>query len=448
MDGGGGPRLGRRAGLTLDPSPINVRDHSGRPLERALRVGIVGVGDRGSVYARHLDDSDGKAVVGAIAEPRETIRKTMGVRYAIPQGAQFADWRDMVVAPRSCDAVVISLRDSEHLEAAMAFASAGYDILLEKPMAPTLAECRRIVAATEKANVWLGVCHVLRYTPYTSLVRSLVEGGAIGDIVNVQHLEPIGFWHFAHSYVRGNWRREATSAPVLLTKSSHDIDWLSYIIGQPATRVSSFGSLLHFRPEHAPEGAAERCLDCAVEDRCAYSAVRIYRKGLTPGLRESNFTAVVAPEYSEDALSDALRNGPYGRCVYGGQNDVADHQVVSIEYAGGITAGFTLTAFSPLENRRTRIFGTKGQITTDGSTVELFDFRSSSTTVHEVASGAASAGEGHAGGDVSMINAFVRALYDGEPSLFSSDGRTSLTTHEIVFAAEEARLRGVVVSLS
>ena len=134
--------------------------------------------------------------------------------------------------------------------------------------------------------------------------------------------------------------------------------------------------------------------------------------------------------------------------MYGGQNDVADHQVVSIEYAGGITAGFTLTAFSPLENRRTRIFGTKGQITTDGSTVELFDFRSSSTTVHEVASGAASAGEGHAGGDVAMIKAFVRALCDGEPSLFSSDGRTSLTTHEIVFAAEEARLRGEVIGLS
>ena len=434
--------------MTLGPTPINVRDHSGRPLERALRVAIVGAGDRGSVYARHLDDSDGEAVVGAVAEPREAIRKAMGIRYAIPQGGQFADWREMVVAPRSCDAVVISLRDSEHLDAAMAFASAGYDILLEKPMAPTLAECRRIVAATEKADVWLGICHVLRYTPYTSVVRSLVDGGAIGDIVNVQHLEPIGFWHFAHSYVRGNWGREATSAPVLLTKSSHDIDWLSYVIGRPATRVSSFGSLLHFRPEHAPGGAAERCLDCAVEDTCAYSAVRIYRKGLALGLRESSFTAVVAPEYSEDALVDALRNGPYGRCVYGGQNDVADHQVVSIEYAGGVTAGFTLTAFSPLEDRRTRIFGTKGQIATDGSTVELFDFRSSSTTLHEAVAGAVSAGEGHAGGDVAMIKAFVRALCDGEPSHFSSDGRASLATHEIVFAAEEARLRGTIVSLA
>ena len=434
--------------MTLDPTPINLRDHPGRPLERALRVAIVGCGARGSAYARHLDESGGEAVVGAVAEPREAVRRAMGISCAIPPGAQFADWRDMVAAPRSCDAVVISLHDSEHLDAATAFAAAGYDILLEKPMAPTLAECRRIVAATENANVWLGVCHVLRYTPYTSLVRSLVEGGAIGDIANVQHLEPVGFWHFAHSYVRGNWRREATSAPVLLTKSSHDIDWLSYIIGRPATRVSSFGSLLHFRPEHAPAGAAERCLDCAVEDTCAYSAVRIYRTGLTPGRRESYFTAVIAPEYNEDALAQALRSGPYGRCVYGGQNDVADHQVVSIEYEGGLTAGFTLTAFSPLENRRTRIFGTKGQIATDGNTVELFDFRSGSTTLHEAVSGAASAGEGHAGGDVAMIKAFVRALCDGEPSHFSSDGRTSLTTHEIVFAAEEARLRGTVVSLA
>lgn len=434
--------------MTLDAAPVNLRDHLGRPLGRALRVAIVGAGARGSVYAHLLDDSEGRAVVGAVAEPREVIRTAFGSRYAIPQGAQFAHWRDMVVAPRSCDVVIISVHDSEHLDAATAFAAAGYDILLEKPMAPTLVECRRIVAAAEKANVWLGVCHVLRYTPYTSLVRSLVESGAIGDIVNVQHLEPVGFWHFAHSYVRGNWCREATSAPVLLTKSSHDIDWLSYVIGRPATRVSSFGSLLHFRPEHAPEGAGERCLDCAVEDACAYSAVRIYRRGLTPGLRESSFTAVVAPECTEDALTDALRNGPYGRCVYGGQNDVADHQVVSIEYAGGVTAGFTLTAFSPLENRRTRIFGTKGQIATDGSTVELFDFRSGSTTLHEPVVGAASTGEGHAGGDVAMTKAFVRALCDGEPIHFSSDGRTSLETHEIVFAAEEARRDGTVVSLA
>lgn len=225
--------------------------------------------------------------------------------------------------------------------------------------------------------MWLGVCHVLRYTPYTSLVRSLVAGGAIGDIVNVQHL-----------------------------------------------------------------------VDCAVEDTCAFSAMRIYCAGLTPDSRESYFTAVVAPEYTEDALTRALRNGPYGRCVYSGQNDVADHQVVSIEYEGGVTAGFTLTAFSPMENRRTRIFGTQGQIATDGNTVELYDFRSGSTTVHEAVSRGVSAGEGHAGGDGAMIKAFVRALCDGEPSHFSSDGLTSLTTHEIVFAAEEARLRGTVVSLA
>jgi len=399
-------------------------------------------------YATLLDESNGQAVVGAAAEPREAIRAAMGVRFAIPEGARFADWRDLVAAPRTCDAVIISLQDSDHLEAATAFAAAGYDILLEKPMAPTLGECRRIVAATQSANVWLGVCHVLRYTAYTSLVRSLVETGSVGDIVSVQHLEPIGFWHFAHSYVRGSWRNEATSAPVLLTKSSHDIDWLSYVIGQPARRVSSFGSLLHFRPEQAPAGAAERCLDCAVEDACAYSAVRIYRAGLTPERRESYFTAVVAPDYTPEALTEALRNGPYGRCVYGGQNDVSDHQVVSIEYEGGATAAFTLTAFSPLENRRTRIFGTRGQIATDGNTVELFDFRSGSTTLHEAGNGGGSAGEGHAGGDVAMIQAFVRALCDGEPSHFSSDGLASLTTHEIVFAAEEARHRGTVVSLA
>ena len=353
--------------------------------------------------------------MAAVAERRPDVRAEVAAEHGLSESQQFASWGELVAAQRTCDAVIICLQDSDHLAAATAFAGAGYDILLEKPMAPTEAECLQIVQACEAAGVFLGVCHVLRYTPYTQLIRRLVAEGAVGDIVNVQHLEPVGSWHFAHSYVRGSWRSTTVAGPVLLTKSSHDIDWLSYVIDRPAQRVVSFGSLNHFRPDRAPDGATERCLDCPVESSCAYSAVRIYRRGLDPNARERYFTAVVTPEFTPEALDHALRVGPYGRCVYAGDNDVCDHQIVGIDYEGGVTAGFSLSAFTPVENRHTRIFGTQGQITCDGNTVWVHDFLTQRTTEHAVTTAGASAGEGHAGGDAAMIEAFVGALAAGDP---------------------------------
>jgi predicted dehydrogenase len=434
--------------MTAAPdAPINLRDHPGVAVSRPLRFAIAGAGARGAAYARHLQQAGGRAVVTTVAEPRPGVRAEIAAQHGIAGDQQFGRWEDLVAAPRTCDAVVISVQDSDHLAAARAFARAGYDILLEKPMAPTEAECWQIVEECERAGVFLGVCHVLRYTPYTQLIREQMRAGAIGDVVNVQHLEPVGFWHFAHSYVRGSWRDSTTAAPVLLTKASHDIDWLSYIIGRPALRVVSFGSLHHFRPDQAPEGAAERCVDCQVERSCPYSAVRIYRRGLDPSARESYFTAVMAPELTPSAVEEALRHGPYGRCVYAGGNDVADHQIVGIDYTDGVTAGFSLSAFTPVQNRRTRIFGTRGQITTDGNRVWVFDFLTQETAEHTLTVAGASAGEGHAGGDAAMITAFVDALADGDVAAFSSDGRTSLMTHSIVFAAERSRATGSVVHL-
>lgn len=426
---------------------MNLRDHVGTQLDRPLRIALAGAGARGEAYGRHVLESGGRAVVAVVAEPRPDVRARVAGEHAIPEPEQYATWEELVAAPRTCDAVIISVQDAAHHAAATAFARAGYDILLEKPMAPTEEESREIVETCERAGVFLGVCHVLRYTPYTQLIRRLVDEGAIGSIVHVQHLEPVGFWHFAHSYVRGSWRRLATSAPVLLTKSSHDIDWLGYVIGLRARRVASFGSLKHFRPEEAPEGAADRCVYCPVEATCPYSAVRIYRRGLDPTSRESYFTSVMAGELTPEAVEEALRTGPYGRCVYAGDNDVADHQIVGIDYDEGVTAGFTLSAFTPVEHRQTRIFGTRGQITTDGHTVSVFDFLTKETTLHTVTVGGASAGEGHAGGDAAMIAAFVDALVDGTPDSFSSDGGASLASHTLVFAAERARLTGRVVDV-
>jgi len=418
-----------------------------RPDARPSTLVVVGAGARGAAYAR-LAAAEGAQVVG-VAEPDPQRRHRLAAEHAIPASGVFEDWTELLSGERIADAVVIATPDREHAEPAIRAARRGYHILLEKPMAPTEPEATAIVAAVQAAGVTLVVCHVLRYTAYTAAIKELVGSGRIGRIASVEHLEPIGWWHFAHSYVRGSWAREADSSSMLLAKSSHDVDWLSYIVDEPVARVSSFGSLMEFRPENKPEGAGSRCLECPVEPTCVYSAPRIYRRFLGDPVHEQWPLGVLTPDVTPESLGAALRDGPYGRCVYDGYNDVVDHQVVNIEYESGATASFTVAAFTDLDFRKTRIFGTRGSIEGDGRGIWVHDFLTDTREhISCEADGTASAADGHGGADTELVRAFLAVLAEQSHDPTGSDAVTSLHTHRIVWAAEESRRDGRVVHLS
>jgi predicted dehydrogenase len=352
----------------------------------------------------------------------------------------------MIARDRFGDAVIIATQDADHAEPAVAFAARKYNILLEKPMAPNEADCRRIVDAAVRNRIIFAVCHVLRYTQYTKKLKAIVDSGVIGEVVSIQHLEPVGFWHQAHSYVRGSWRNEKESSSMLLAKSCHDLDWLRHIMGTRCTAVSSFGSLKHFRTEERPEGAADRCLDCSVETRCPYSAKRIYLDKYDTGFRSWPLD-VVAPDMTRNGMLEALRRGPYGRCVYACDNDVVDNQVVAMQFAGAKTAGFTMTAFTDFTGRKTRIFGTRGQLTGDDSTIVRYDFLSDKYETANVGDLDSSILGGHGGGDYGLMQHFVKAVATNDPSHILSGPEETLETHLMVFAAEKARRENRVITL-
>jgi predicted dehydrogenase len=420
-----------------------------RPTETPMppvTLAVVGAGSRGSGHGSWALAHPDRARVVAVAEPRQVRRDRFASLHGIPAAATFASWQALADGRRLADAVLVCTQDAMHAEPAIALAELGYHVLLEKPMATTEAGCRRVIEAVDRSGVLFAVCHVLRYTPYTALVKRVVDSGRLGEVISVQHLEPVGFWHQAHSYVRGPWRRQDTSSFMLLTKSCHDLDWLRYVVGRPIRRVASFGGLSHFRPEHRPAGAADRCLDCAVEPTCPYSAVRFYTAYLE---RDAVWPldAVVERRTEADLLA-ALRHGPYGRCVYACDNDVVDHQVVAMEFEGGPTGTFTMTAFNLGGHRRTRLFGTRGELEGDGETVRVHDFLSGAAEVLSARPpGDATAGGGHGGGDWGLMDAFVRAVATGDRSQVLSGPRESLEAHLAVFAAERARREGVVATV-
>ena len=412
-----------------------------------VSIVVVGAGQRGAGYARWVRSHPDRASVVAIAEPRPGPRARLAAEHGVTAGNVAADWRELAGRGRLADAVLICTQDRMHAEPAEAFAALGYHILLEKPMAPDEAGCRRIVAAAEKAGIMLAVGHVLRYTPYTRAVKEIVASGQLGEIMSVDHLEPVGFWHQAHSYVRGNWRRSDLATSMLMAKSCHDLDWLQYILGRAPLRVSSFGSLTHFTAANRPPGAADRCVACPVEASCPYSAPRLYR-GLLEAAELRWPLSVVIDDFSSAALDEALASGPYGRCVYACDNDAVDHQVVALEFPGTTTATFTMTAFSRPAHRSTRLFGTRAELTGDGQTISVYDFLTrAERTVTPAPAGAMTAAEGHAGGDAGLMDAFTRAVATGNRELISSGPRESLASHLAVLAAERARLNGTVENI-
>jgi len=408
---------------------------------------IIGAGGRGRGYASFAEKHPDRARVVGVAEPRDWYRNDLATRHSIPEENVFTDWKRAAERERFADAVVVATQDAMHVEPAIAFARKGYHVLLEKPMAPTADECRDIVQAVTEAGVIFAVGHVLRYTSYTRALRRVIDSGAIGKIMSVEHLEPVGYWHQAHSFVRGNWGNEAESSCMLLAKSCHDIDWLRHIVGEPCRRVSSFGSLSHLRREEMPTGAAERCLECTVEGTCPYSARKIYLKAVEDG-RTGWPIDVLAPEVTTETITDALRDGPYGRCAYACDNDVVDHQVVILEYDGGATASFTMTAFTQGAGRKTRIFGTHGQIEGDSSEIRLFDFLKDKWETVDTSAEDTSILGGHGGGDYGLADAFIRAVASGDSSLILSGPEETLETHLTVFAAEQARRENRVVEVS
>ena len=415
---------------------------------RPITIAIVGAGSRGRVYAGFAAEHPERLRVVAVADPREAYRESMRRSHSLPDEAIFDGWRSLASRDRLADAVVIATPDAAHADPVESFAQSGYDILLEKPMAPNERDCLRIAEAAQVNDCILAVAHVLRYTDYTTTLKQILDSGVIGQVATIEHLEPVGFWHQAHSFVRGNWQRSEISSPMLLAKSCHDIDWISYLLGLKCLSVSSFGSLLHFTRANKPReaGAAQRCTSCAYERACPYSAVKIYLDRVRSGYTGWPVD-ILAPEITEDSIKEALETGPYGLCVYECDNDVVDHQVVALRFENEVTASFTMTGFTETGHRKSRIFGTRGMIEGNGDSIRHYDFLSEKWSEIEIQSGDSSIRGGHGGGDNALMDAFVSAVSTGDRGWIRSAAAESLATHQIVFAAERARTLRKVVDL-
>ena len=452
-----------------------------------IKALLFGAGARGAeAYGPYALTHADEIKFVAVAEPDLVRRERFARDHKIPAKLCFETWDEALAAGVMADVVINCTQDQIHRESAIAALAAGYDMLLEKPIANTIGDSLSIILAAEQQNRYLQICHVLRFTDFFQKVRQILISGRLGQLITISHRENVSAWHMAHSFVRGNWRREDESSPMILAKCCHDLDLLQWFVGSAAIRLSSFGSLIHFRPENAPEGAPTRCTDgCPVERSCSFYAPAIYvdlepfkyvlsQSSFPPyklagelSLRRPELTTPISiliprlralKQYTgwprsvisndpgdEGALLKALQEGPYGRCVYHCDNDVVDHQIVLIEFEGGITASLTMHGHSQEEGRTLRIDGSKATLlakfSLNRSFIEIHDHRT--THVERIDFPNNLENVGHGGGDFGIMKDFVQVINGfKEPT---TTARESIESHFMAFAAEAARLNGEVI---
>lgn len=412
-----------------------------------LKAVIVGAGSRGNaVFAELMATHDIGFEVAGVVEPDTVRREGFVRRYGVLADRSFATVSAFLAAPRFADLVFICTPDRTHFAICRDVSEEGYAIVLEKPVATTLAECLELREVQRRAGNEIFVAHGLRYSPFFRTIRQIIAEGTIGTIRHIQLTENVGHWHFAHSYVRGQWRRADESAPIVLTKTSHDLDILQWLMGEPVHAVTSFGALGWFRPANAPDGATLRCVDCPHKGDCLYSASRFYLES-RPGWP---YDVVLdgLPD-TPDARRHAIETGPYGKCVWLNDNDVCDSQVVLLEFESGVMASFEMHAHTADNTRKIRILGDRGEITGNLRPGELRVSRFSGLKdvldVTEVSLNQPE--DSHGGGDLHLLVALHEHLASGAHADVMTSLATSLGSHVLAFLAEESRTHGNVKML-
>lgn len=445
-----------------------------------------GAGHRGlETYGNYALDHPEQIKFIAVADPNPDRRKKFQKLHHIPDDMAFSSWELMMPlnGNKLADIAFICTQDRMHYEPAMRAMDLGYQIFLEKPISPVLKQCQALAQKAKETKRIVQVGHVLRFTPFFQKIKEVIQSGKLGKILQIEHTENVSYWHYGHSYVRGPYHKENFSSPLILAKTCHDLDLIYWYLDEQPLDVRSVGALTHYCPENAPEGSPERCTDgCPQEASCPWFAPRLYIKA-EPLLRigqHSHFIiyrllskwaiknnifirflakfnkrirsflewpmwpiTAISEDLSYEGRMKALREGPYGKCIYKTGNDVVDHQTATFRFPGGTTATLRVIGISDLEGREVKIFGTKGTLRGvfryNEEKLIYRDFRYNNT---EILLQSGMNFDAHGGGDSGIMDAFIKVLRkEAKPEeMGTADIFASLESHYMGFAAEDARI--------
>ena len=418
----------------MNPHPINAI--------------IVGGGHRSLTYAALAEQEPQLLQIVGVADPDPCRRQMIAERFSIPDEHCFETAEILSHAPKFADVVINGTMDHIHVETAVPLLRAGYDMLLEKPFAVNEAQARLLVETANVCARRVMTCFVLRYSPFYRKIKELILAGAVGEIISIQTNEYVSYHHMSTSHVRGKWRNsEQCHSSMLLAKCCHDIDLMMWLMADTKpVLVSSFGCNQQFRPDHAPANAGTRCLvDCPLVDSCLYSAKRLY---LDHPDRWSWYVWDALEHLQNPTLEDKtelLKTSSYGVCAYKSDNNVVDHQTVSVSFASGATGMHCMIGGASTGKRTIHITGTKGEITGEfeAGRLTLSEIDPSPGCEHrDTVYDLQVKDDSHGGGDLDLMRDFLACVRGEAPSVSCTDIQDSLAGHLVVFLADRSMENG------
>lgn len=414
-------------------------------MKQHFTAAVIGAGGRGSVYTELMCNKEEFSVVAACDRIPKKLENLQAIAH-MEDEALFTDEEEFFKEKRA-DVLVIATCDSDHVRQCVRAMKLGYDVLLEKPISDSREEIQELLAVQKETGRTVVVCHVLRYTVAIQKLEELLAQGVVGELIAIDHMERVNFWHQAQAYVRIQKMYSDTQHPTILAKCCHDLDLIQHFAGARCKSVSSVGGLTHFRPENAPEGATKRCVDCPHKDTCCFSAKRIYidlwKERGCPAFSWPWYKVSLTNPNTEENLYEGIKNTVFGECAYqcGVETNphVVDNQMVQMEFENGVRANLKML-FAAGSGRRINFFGTKGELLYDErvGTIEVRPYWGEVETLEIKTLNVQ--GWGHGGGDFGL----VESLYDiltGKATHYTSLTE-SLESHLMGVAAEESRLDG------
>ncbi len=401
-----------------------------------MKVAILGYGGRGEVYANSIKQMGSQVV--AICDPQTTRKQFALDKYGLSDKDFYTSEDEFFSKGKIADVLVISTMDTLHCGHFLKAMDAGYDVLLEKPIGMSMEECELMLEKQKKTNNKVVVCHVLRYTPFWNTLKDIVDSKEYGEVINVRMVEDIGYYHYAHSFVRGNWRNEELSAPLILAKNCHDLDIIAWVLGKKCLKVNSIGDVRYFKPEHAPEGSADYCVDCKCADTCPYNAFKIYNNAVYEDIagcaRHGRLGST--PEEINKNLSD--KNNLFGRCVFKCDNDLVDNQFATMVFEDNISVNLLSTAFTEDIHRKIDIYCTNGfieRLPNGNFGCTKFGGEYKEVVVPVLEGGY----KHHGGGDIGIIKSLIDYIDKGIVSRDISSLEMSMQSHKMGFLMEKSR---------
>ncbi len=409
---------------------------------------VVGAGHRSVVYANYALKHPEALRIVAVVDPNQRRAQEMLGLHGLPMDCWYRSSEDLVRRGRIADAAINGTMDKLHVPTSLPLLTAGYDLLLEKPVATSAADVRRLLKVARQCRRTVMICHVLRYAPFYLEIRKRVAAGDIGRILSIRTSEHVSYHHMATAFIRGKWAsQQRCESSMLMSKCCHDLDVLMWMNSGVAPRwVSSFGSLMYFTPENAPKGAGRRCLKgCRIERTCPYSARTMYVDRSFWKFYAWETVEHLGPLSKAQKLRSLREDNPYGRCVWHCDNDVVDHQVVAVEFEDGSTATHNMIGGAAKPFRQIHIIGTRGEIEGEMETGLFHVRRADLHGTHgdkeydEQTVDVNAGSDGHGGGDLRLVEDFVRVLRGRKASISTTHLEDSIHGALVGFAADRSR---------